>query len=89
MRKLKFTIIFLFAFVAFTGFGSRFLSPTVSSQTGGLPAPTGFSATDNAYSYKVGLHWDTIRGATTYRIYRNTTNNSATATDIGTTPANY
>ncbi|MCD9187622.1 MAG: FG-GAP-like repeat-containing protein [Pyrinomonadaceae bacterium] len=89
MRKLKFTAIFLFALITLAGFGNRLFTPTVSSQTGGLAAPTGFSATDNAYSGKVGLHWDTIRGATTYRIFRNTSNNSATATDIGTTPANY
>lgn len=89
MRKLKFTAIFLFALFTLAGFGNRLFTPTVSSQAGGLAAPTGFSATDNAYSGKVGLHWDTIRGATAYRIFRNTANNSASATDIGTTPANY
>ncbi len=52
-------------------------------------APTNVSASDDDYSTKVGIHWDTIRGATLYRIFRNTTNNSAAASDVGTTPANY
>lgn len=56
---------------------------------GGLSAPTGVTASDGDYSTKVGIHWDTIRGATAYRIFRNTTNNTATATDVGATPANY
>lgn len=75
--------------ITLAGFGNRFLLPVASSQSGGLAAPTGFTATDNAYSMKVGLHWDTIRGASSYRIFRNITNNSASATDIGTTQANY
>lgn len=56
---------------------------------GTLNAPTGVSASDNDYSTKVGINWDTIRGATGYRIFRNTTNNSGTAIDVGTTQANY
>ncbi len=55
---------------------------------GTLSAPTGVTATDTIYNSKVGLYWDTIRGASTYRIFRNSTNNAATASDIGTTPAN-
>ena len=31
------------------------------------------------------MTWDAIRGATLYRVFRNTTNNSVTATAIGTT----
>ena len=30
-----------------------------------------------------------MRGASLYRIYRGTTNDQASATDVGTTPANY
>lgn len=56
---------------------------------GVLNAPTGVSASDSDYSTKVGINWDTIRGASVYRIFRNTTNNTGTATDLGTTQANY
>ncbi len=51
-------------------------------------APTGVNASDNWYINKVGLRWDTIRGATVYRIFRNTVNDPSTATDVGTTAAN-
>jgi cytochrome c peroxidase len=88
MRKIKIFVVVLFLFIFFIGFGKQFVSPTVSGQTN-LTAPTGVVASDNAYSTKVGLNWDTIRGATSYRIFRNTTNNSDTATDIGTTAANF
>jgi cytochrome c peroxidase len=85
MQRIKLLVVFIFAlvFVAFK-FSS---SPVVSGQTG-LTAPTGVSASDGSYSTKIGIRWDTIRNATSYRIFRNTTNNSATATEIGTTPAN-
>ena len=85
MQRIKLLVVFIFAllFIAFK-FSD---SPVVSGQTG-LLAPTGVAATDGAYSIKIGLRWDTMRGATLYRIYRNTTDNSATATSIGTTAAN-
>ncbi|MEO7658002.1 MAG: cytochrome-c peroxidase, partial [Pyrinomonadaceae bacterium] len=57
---------------------------------GGGPAmPTGVTASDGDYANKVGVHWDAIRGATLYRIFRNTVDNSSAATDIGSTKANY
>ncbi|MBK8148370.1 MAG: VCBS repeat-containing protein [Acidobacteria bacterium] len=87
MKKVK-----LFAVIVFAGaalmFGLFKTSPTASGQTS-LATPTGFSATTNRYNNKVGLYWDAIRGATNYRVLRSTTNNSATATDIGTTAANF
>ncbi|HMM80201.1 MAG TPA: cytochrome c peroxidase [Pyrinomonadaceae bacterium] len=52
-------------------------------------APTGVNASDNWYINKVGLRWDAIRGATLYRIYRNSVNNPSAATDVGTTQANF
>jgi cytochrome c peroxidase len=61
-------------------------SPAVSSQAN-IAAPTGVSATEGVYSTKVGLRWDTMRGANLYRIFRNTTNDPAGAVDIGATPA--
>lgn len=63
-------------------------SPTVVSGQVNLSAPTGVKATDGVYSTKVGLIWDTMRGATLYRIFRNTTDDPLTATAIGTTQAN-
>ncbi|MBX3292681.1 MAG: hypothetical protein KF881_07305 [Acidobacteria bacterium] len=54
-----------------------------------LSAPTRVNATDNLYNNKVGIYWDTIRGATTYRIFRNTINDPNSAADVGTTPLNF
>ncbi|HQU84865.1 MAG TPA: cytochrome c peroxidase [Pyrinomonadaceae bacterium] len=86
MKRIKLVVIsvFLLSLVYFE-FSSD--SPTVKGQSG-LAAPTGVIATDGAYSTKVGLLWDTMRNAKTYRIFRNTTNDSSTAIDIGTTAAN-
>lgn len=87
MQKLKFVVLAAFVLSAAVFFlydaGSR------SVMGGSLAAPTGVQASDGDYSTKVGLHWDTIWGATTYRIFRNTVNSPATASDIGTTAANY
>ena len=85
MQRIKLLVIFIFA-LAFLAFNFT-SSPAVSSQ-GALSAPTGFAATDGIYSAKVGLRWDTMRGATLYRVFRNTIDNPATAADLGTTPAN-
>ena len=58
----------------------------VAAQSAALTAPANIAATDDAYATKVAVTWDAVRGATLYRIFRNATNNSATATAIGTTP---
>lgn len=63
--------------------------PSEIRPAGGLAAPTGIEASDGDYANKVGIRWDTIRGATVYRIFRNTEGNSANAIEIGTTAANY
>ena len=91
MHRVKFAVLAVFVCFALAVvlsrsgvthvFGER-LSPAIA-------APTGVTASDSEYVTKVGVRWDTIRDATLYRIFRNTVNNSATATDIGTTPANY
>jgi cytochrome c peroxidase len=83
MRKLKVITVVLFAASALM-FGMFKTSPSVSGQTG-LATPTGVSATINKYNNKVGVYWDTIRGATTYRVFRNTINDPATATSLATT----
>ena len=87
MRIVKIFVVFLFLFFFLISFQNRFFSPVAAGQ-GSLSAPTGVKATDGAYSTKIGLHWDTMRGANLYRIFRNTTNNPATATAVGTTQAN-
>ncbi|MFN0139454.1 MAG: cytochrome c peroxidase [Pyrinomonadaceae bacterium] len=87
MKILKFVVIVVFVSAAALVWLSR--SNPVTGQGGGtsLSAPTGVTATDNIYNNKVGVHWDTIRGATSYRIFRNTTNTTTGATDLGTTAA--
>jgi cytochrome c peroxidase len=88
MLRLK--LLFLIAFLSFAAlfFGGRALTSTAIGQ-GSLAAPTGVVASDGNYADKVGVYWDTIRGAVLYRVFRNTTNNSAGASDVGTTAANF
>lgn len=57
----------------------------VSGQGGGLIAPTGVSASDGAYNNKIGISWDTMRNATRYQVFRNTSNDTASAVSLGTT----
>jgi cytochrome c peroxidase len=87
MQRIKRLVLLLFALSLVATLGHRFLFPTVTGQGGGLAAPTGVIASDGTYSTKVGLTWDTIRGATTYQIFRNTTNDAASAISVGSTAA--
>jgi hypothetical protein len=50
-------------------------------------APTGVAATDGTYCDKVQVSWNAASGAAGYEIWRNTVDNSATATQIGTDDA--
>jgi len=50
-------------------------------------APTGVTASDGAFCDRVQVTWNAVSGATGYQIWRNTVNNSATATQIGTAAA--
>ncbi|MBK7803824.1 MAG: VCBS repeat-containing protein [Chloracidobacterium sp.] len=88
MRAIK--ILVCSAFIMGCAGISLYNSGAVSGQGGGssLSAPTGIIASDNKYNNKVRVEWDAIRGATSYRIFRNTLDNAATATEVGTTPAN-
>ena len=88
MTKLKLFVCLAFV-LAFGGF-ELYRSTPAAGQTGGsaLAAPTNLTASDNSYNSKVGLYWDTIRGATSYRIFRNTVNDPASATDVGVTQSN-
>ncbi|HMT09410.1 MAG TPA: hypothetical protein PKA82_15515, partial [Pyrinomonadaceae bacterium] len=85
MKTIKLAVLFTFV-AGFIG-SQLYKSVDVSGQEGGsdLTAPTGVSASDNSYNNKVGLYWDAVRDATTYRIFRNTINDPNTATDIGST----
>ena len=91
MRSLKLIVLLAFTFLTFSFLVSnRTVSEKVYSQTGGLlSAPTGVEASDNSYSTKVGINWETIRSATNYRVFRNTQNDPGTASEVGTTAANY
>ena len=82
--RLKVIVVLFFGLIATIGFGNQIFNFKAQSQTS-LSAPTGVIASDGNYVTKVSVMWDAIRGAASYRIFRNTTNNSGTATDIGTT----
>ncbi len=88
MKKLKIFVCLVFALAA-CAIG-LYRGASVAGQTGGqsLAAPTSITATDNLYNNKVGLYWEPIWGATNYRVFRNSTNDPTTATDLGTTAAN-
>jgi len=59
--------------------GSRDPNPT--------PAPTGVAASDGTSCSAVTVSWTAVGGATSYQIWRNTVNNSGTATQIATDTA--
>lgn len=59
--------------------------PAVSGQANAPATPTSFAATEGVYNNKIGLSWDTMRGATHYQVYRHTTNEQASAVSLGTT----
>jgi cytochrome c peroxidase/putative transposon-encoded protein len=85
-RRIKLLAIGLF-FLPLLIFYSKFVpSSVVNSQSSNLSAPTGVTASDGNYITKVGINWETIRSATVYQIFRNTTNDPASAVSVGVTP---
>ena len=87
MRRIKAAVILLLSIVVLALVGNKlFPGFTTNSQTTSLTTPANVAASDNAYATKVRIAWDAVRGATSYRIFRNATNDSANATVIGTTP---
>ncbi|MCX7005491.1 MAG: S8 family serine peptidase [bacterium] len=58
----------------------QYFSLIVTSEPYPLAAPGGISASDGTYSFYVRVTWNTVAGANTYKVYRNTVNNSSTAT---------
>ena len=91
MRSLKLCVLFVFVVIALALFGGRGLEHAFAFKSSNvvLAAPTGVDATDSQYATKVGLHWNTVRDATVYRIFRNIDANPSTAQEIGSTSANY
>jgi cytochrome c peroxidase len=86
MRVLKLLFLLFFLLVCYDRLLSNSSGFSQSAETA-LSTPTTLNASDSAYSNKVGLSWDAIRNATSYRIFRNTSNDSASAVDIGSTAA--
>jgi cytochrome c peroxidase len=91
MQRIKIFVFLLFFLFTFAFYGYQWITPTVNGQGGGgtLFAPNGVTVSDGNYADKIGIMWEVVRGATTYRVFRGTTNNPAQATDVGTTQANY
>jgi cytochrome c peroxidase len=91
MLRFKQFVLLFFVLFAVMFYGHRLITTPVSSQesSSSLSAPTGVVASDGHYADKVGVMWNTVRGATTYRVFRNTSNNPAGSTDVGTTAAGY
>ncbi len=88
MRSIKTVVIIIFSIGCVVIWNVK--SGLVHSQTGApLSAPTRLTATDNLYNNKVGLNWDTMRGATAYRVFRSASNDPSAAIDIGVTPVNF
>ncbi|CAN5538574.1 hypothetical protein BH10ACI1_BH10ACI1_03930 [soil metagenome] len=93
MPHLKLLVSLFFILFALTFFGQRwFATSSVAKNIAAiltLSTPNGVTASDGDYSDKVGLMWFTVRDANLYRIFRNTSNDSSSATAVGTTAANY
>ncbi|MBK7933738.1 MAG: hypothetical protein IPK01_09600 [Acidobacteria bacterium] len=91
MNRVKLVTLSVFAVLGI----AFFLMPLKPDKVSGrmlseaIGSPTNVDASDNSYVEKIQIHWDTVRGATLYRIFRNTVNNAGGAADVGTTAANY
>ncbi len=66
------------------GYGANTYTLQVTPPTPAVvpAAPTGVIATKGTYSNEVVINWSTVSAATAYDVFRNITNNSATATQI-------
>lgn len=87
MRTFRLSLLCLFCLVLSLPICQRMFPGFLVTGQGAttLSAPSNLAASDNSYSTKVGLTWDAARGATLYRVFRNTNNDPATATVVGTT----
>src|SRR4051794_19997007 len=89
MRAVKLFLIAIFVLGGVSFLGYRPIAVTGKEAASPLDAPATVQATDSIYNNKVGVYWDAVRGATSYRIFKNSTNDPSTATDIGTTAASF
>lgn len=85
MQRFKFMFSLGFLLSALAGVFWLWPAPAVSGQSGAPVAPTGVAASDGSYNNKIGISWDTMRGATRYQVLRHTANEAAAAVTIGTT----
>lgn len=85
MRRIKLLITALTISTASTVVFSLLPWPAVIGQGGAPAAPTGVTASDGSYNNKVGVSWDAMRGAVQYQVFRNTSNDPASAVSLGAT----
>jgi cytochrome c peroxidase len=86
MRTIKLSFAGIIFVTALLVYAHSFVSGSRTvAQSPSLPAPAGVVASDNSYVTKIGISWDPVAGASLYRIFRNSVNNSDTATVVGTT----
>ena len=89
MKVVKLIVIGTFALLGVAFIAYRPISVTGQTGVTSLDAPTNVEATDNIYNNKVGIYWNAIRGATSYRIFKNTVNDPNTASDVGFAALNF
>ncbi|MFN6963944.1 MAG: cytochrome c peroxidase, partial [Pyrinomonadaceae bacterium] len=92
MRIFKLSVAFVFVSFAFVVYSDLLGSSRVvgkSTMQAPISPPTGVAASDGSYADSVGIRWEHTRGATVYRIFRNTTNQSSGAVEVGSTAAAY
>jgi cytochrome c peroxidase len=93
MRRLKLCVSLLFIAFTILFYGQPWLKISSAArnsvEVAALSPPQGVSASDGDYIDKVGVLWNTVRGAALYRVFRSVGSDPAAAVDVGTTPANY
>jgi cytochrome c peroxidase len=91
MLRIKLFAVAIFALfgVLYFGYGGWESMAKTAPAGNSIPTPTGVQGSMGDYANKVGIYWDTMKGATLYRVFRNTTNEPVTATDVGTSAGNY
>ena len=88
MRQVKVVVCLIFVTGAIASGIMRSTSASERASETSIAAPTGFSASDNSYSDKIGLSWDTMRGVALYRVFRSSVNDPNTANEVGTSAGN-